>query len=571
MEDSYRGIGASRGIAIGKTYAFEKEQFEHEVKSLKPKEIDEEIERLVTALQRSEKELKKIERVTARKLGKGYANLFEAQIMLLHDPVLLKSIKGKIRKEQKSAALAIEEEFGHHLERFINSEDQFFQDRASDLRDIKERIIRNLHIRKLHSRIPEGSIVVSEHLSPADVILLSRNNVKGFVTDTGGKTSHMSLICKSLNIPMIVGLGNFSKLVTTGSQIVVDGTTGVVIINPQETTVAGYRKQQRNERQFDADASRTAGKPAYTRCGVRIAFYSNLDFKEELDGFFTSGSEGIGLFRSENLFIDGTKIPKVSEQLACYREMAETLAPMPVVIRLFDIGGDKLLYSPVREPNPNLGWRGVRILIDVPEILETQLRALLQANSEGNIHILLPMVTSIKEIRTITATIDRLYAENPATGGQRHEKPFIGAMIEVPAAAEIIEEITAEVDFISIGTNDLIQYTLAVDRNNVLVQDLFDKFHPAIIRQIHHIIATANKNRCSVSICGDMGSDPLALPFLLGCGLRKFSVVSADIPNLKKTVSSLTLAETEAVAEECLRLDCAEKIKGCLEHFLAAR
>ena len=571
IEDSYTGIGASRGIAIGTSYAFEKEQFEHENKSLEDKEIDNEIERFLGALHRSEKELKKIERVTTRKLGKSYANLFEAQIMLLHDSVLTETITARIRKERKAASIIIDEEFGRYLEQFINSDDQFFQERACDFRDIKERIIRNLHIRKLHSWIPEGTIVISEHLSPADVILLSRSNVKGFVTDTGGKTSHISLICKSLNIPMIVGLGNLSQQVKTGSQIIIDGSTGIVVINPAEKTLLRYLKKRDEELRYEADAFRTAEQPAYTKCGVRISFYSNIDFKEELEGLQASGSEGVGLFRTENLFIDGTKVPSESEQYNYYREMAETLKPLPLVVRLFDIGGDKLLYSPVREPNPNLGWRGIRILIDVPEILESQLRAVLRANTSGNIHILLPMISSLEEIVFIKNSLEKLCGEITSETGTTCEKPFIGAMIEVPAAVEMIEEITSAVDFISIGTNDLTQYTLAVDRNNVIVQDLFDKFHPAIIRQLHRVISTAQKNRCMVSICGDMGSDGLALPFLLGCGLRKFSVVSGDIAKLKKTVSRFTLEETEALASECLRLGSAAKIKGCLENFQAAR
>ncbi|MBN1278861.1 MAG: phosphoenolpyruvate--protein phosphotransferase [Chlorobiaceae bacterium] len=568
-EDAYRGIGTSRGIAIGAAYAFEKEQYEHENKVIAPDEAEQEIERFLEALRRSEKELKKIERVTTRKLGKGYANLFEAQIMLLHDPVLIESITNRIRTELKAASLVIDEEFGKYLEQFMNSDDQFFQERACDFRDIKERIIRNLHIKKLHSWIPEGSIVVSEHLSPADVILLSRSNVKGFVTDTGGKTSHIALICKSLNIPMVVGLGNFSQLVSTGDLLIIDGESGTVVINPDQKTIEYYTGKRDEALRFDADASLTAEQPAYTRCGVRISFFSNIDFKEELLGIRATGSEGVGLFRTENLFIDGTKVPSESEQLNYYLEMAETLAPMPLVVRLFDIGGDKLLYSPVREPNPNLGWRGIRILIDVPEILESQLRAVLQANVHGNIHILLPMISSIEEIRFIKETLDKLCSAIREEKGHA-EKPFIGAMIEVPAAVEMIAEISREVDFVSIGTNDLTQYTLAVDRNNVIVQDLFDKFHPAIVRQVHRVITTAQKNRCRVSICGDMGSDRLALPFLLGCGLRKFSVVCADIAKLKKLVSGITLAETEIVANECLQLDSAAKIKGRLEEYLAA-
>ncbi|NTW11254.1 MAG: phosphoenolpyruvate--protein phosphotransferase, partial [Chlorobiaceae bacterium] len=558
-----------RGIAIGECYAFVKEQGEHECRKLEPKDIGEEIERFVAALRRSEKELKKIERVTTRKLGKGYSDLFQAQIMVLHDPVLVKAISERIEAEHKPAHVIIEEEFDHYVEKLKNSDELLFRERADDLQDIKERIIRNLHIKKLHSWLPEGVIVASYHLSPADVILLSRSNIKGFITDTGGKTSHISLICKSLNIPIVVGLGNLSQKVTTGLKMIIDASTGKVIINPEEKTIAHYREKKDDEKKSDDSASLTAELPATTRCGTRITFYANIDFKEELDTIKSSGAEGVGLFRSENLFTDGTNTPRESLQFAYYREMAETIKPMPLDIRLFDIGGDKLIYSPIREPNPNLGWRGIRILVDLPDILESQIRAIIRANTHGNIDILIPMIVSLEEIRKVRAVIDKnfgeLEKEDPLI-----EKPEIGAMIEVPAAVELIDEITKAVDFISIGTNDLTQYTLAVDRNNIIVQDLFDTFHPAIIRQLYRIIGTAQKNRCRAMICGDMGSNPLALPFLLGCGLTRFSIVVSDIPNLKSQVSRYTLEETAELARQCLKLESASEVKACLEAYQAS-
>ena len=569
-EESYNGIGASRGIAIGECYVFIKETGSHEARELNEKNINEEIERFLTALNRSEKELKKIERVTIRKLGKGYSNLFQAQIMMLHDPVLIDAISDRIRLERKSAHLVIEEEFDHYVAKFINSDDLIFQDRADDLHDIKNRIIRNLNVRKLHSWIPEGVIVAADILSPADIILLSRNNIKGFVTDSGGSTSHISLICKSLNIPIVVGLGNLSQKITTGMQLIIDGSTGTVITNPEEQTIAGYISKKEAEQKSAADTSLTAMLPATTKCGIRITFYANIDFKEELLALKAAGAEGVGLFRSENLFTDGNNVPKESEQYSCYREMAEMITPMPLDVRLFDIGGDKLIYSPVKEPNPNLGWRGIRILIDLPDILDNQIRAIIRSNIHGNLAILVPMIISLDEIRHVRSIIDKHYAELTKEGNTQIEKPGVGAMIEVPAAVELIEEITKCADFISIGTNDLTQYTLAVDRNNVIVQDLFEKFHPAIIRQLHRVIRTAKKNHCKVTICGDMGSDPLALPYLLGCGLRRFSVVTSDIPKLKSMVSSYSIAEAEALTKECLTLDTSAKIKACLEAFQAA-
>ncbi len=569
-EDRYKGIGASKGIAIGECYSFVKEESDYEVRELNDQNINEEIERFLSALNRSENELKKIEQVTQKKLGKGYSNLFEAQIMMLHDPVLIEAISGRIKSERKSAHLVIEEEFDQYLEKFRNSEELIFQDRADDLHDIKNRIIRNLRIRKLHSWIPEGVIVSSDTLSPADIILLSRSNIKGFITDSGGKTSHISLICRSLNIPIVVGLGNLAQKVSTGMQLIIDGTTGTVITNPDEKTIADYQIKKDEAKRNDEDSSLMAALPATTQCGVRITFYANIDFKEELHDLISAGAEGVGLFRSENLFTEGTKVPKESEQYNYYREMADEIAPMPLDIRLFDLGGDKLIYSPVKEPNPNLGWRGIRILIDLPEILDAQLRAAIRANIHGNIDILIPMIISVDEIRQVRAIIDKHYEELSREADSQVEKPGIGAMIEVPAAVELIDEITRCVDFISIGTNDLTQYSLAVDRNNVIVQDLFDKFHPAIVRQLYRVITTANKNRCDAMICGDMGSDHLALPFLLGCGLRKFSVVVSDIARLKSLVSRYSLADTEVLAKKCITLETASAIKACLEAFQAA-
>jgi phosphoenolpyruvate-protein phosphotransferase (PTS system enzyme I) len=567
-EATYQGIGGSRGITIGECYALIREESNHEVRELNDKNISEEIERFLTALNRSEHELKKIEQLTIRKLGKSYSNLFQAQIMMLHDPILIDTISNRIRSERKGAHLVIAEEFDRYLQNFKNSDSLIFQDRADDFHDIKNRIIRNLHIRKLHSWIPEGVIVSSDSLSPADIILLSRSNVKGFVTDSGGKTSHISLICKSLKIPIVVGLGNISEKVSTGMPMIIDGNTGTVIIHPEEKTVDRYLKIKEEAKKNEENTSLTAELPATTKCGVRITFYANIDFKEEVHAITAAGAEGVGLFRSENLFTEGTKVPSESEQYTCYKEMAEAIAPMPLDIRLFDIGGDKLIYSPVKEPNPNLGWRGIRILIDLPKILDAQVRAVIRANRLGNVNILIPMIMSLDEIRYVRASVEKHYSELALES--EVEKPRIGAMVEIPAAVELIEEITRCANFISIGTNDLTQYSLAVDRNNVIVQDLFEKFHPAIIRQLYRIITTANKNHCKVMICGDMGSDPLALPFLLGCGLRKFSVVISDIPTLKSLVSHYTIAETEALTKQCLRLDTSAAIKASLEAFQTA-
>lgn len=567
-ETTYQGIGASKGIAMGECYAFIKEECILEARELNEKNSKDEVERFLNALNRSEHELTKIEQVTIRKLGTSYSNLFQAQIMMLHDPVLVETISNRILNEHKGAHLIIDDEFDKYLQRFKNSDNLLFQERADDLLDIKNRIIRNLDIRKLHSWIPEGVIVCSDNLSPADIILLSRSNVKGFVTATGGKTSHISLICKSLKIPMVVGLGPLADKVATGMDIVIDGSNGTVITNPEATTLEAYFVKQKHALQ-ESSTTTTTILPATTKCGVRVTFHANIDFREDAATVAMAGAEGVGLFRSENLFTEDTKAPKEEDQQECYSAIANTIAPMRLDIRLFDIGGDKLLYSPVKEPNPNLGWRGIRILLDLPEILDTQIRAIIKANTHGNIDLIIPMVMSLHEIHTVRESVERQYAELQEENYGQLNKPGIGAMIELPAAVELIEEITHCVDFISIGTNDLTQYTLAVDRNNVIVQDLFDRFHPAVMRQLHRIITVADKNHCYAMMCGDMASDPLALPFLLGCGLRNFSVVVSEVADLKAHVARYSLAETEQLAQECLALDNALAIKAHLEAFQA--
>lgn len=567
-EERFRGIGASKGIAIGPAYLFVNKEIENSCEKLEPGKAEEEIERFLSALQRSEKELEKIERVTTQKLGQAYSDLFQAQIMLLHDQVLTESVTRRIRDEKKPAQLVIDEEFDNYIEHFHKSSELLFQERAQDLVDIKNRIIRNLHNKKLQSKIPEGTIIVSSSLSPADIILFSRNNVKGFVTETGGKTSHVSLICKSLNIPIIVGLSNFTQKVSMEDPLVIDGGDGTAIVHPRDETMRVFLDKIAEESKIEAAACKLANTPAVTKCGIRLHIYSNIDVKEEIPSIRFAGAEGVGLFRSENLFIDSTKPPKEAEQTEYYREMAEALSPDPLVIRLFDIGGDKLIYSPISEPNPNLGWRGIRILIDVPEILDAQLRAILKANCRENIQILLPMISSLDEIMAIRDALEK-HVKDLEESGISFKKPELGAMIEIPAAVEIINEITKAVDFISIGTNDLTQYTLAVDRNNEIVQDLFDKFHPAIIRQLHRVITTACSNNCRVSLCGDMGSDPLALPFLVGCGLKEFSVVSADIAQLKSSARLFTVDEARELVSNCLSLPTASKIKDSLKKFQA--
>lgn len=566
-EHVLEAIGASKGVAIGKVYLFQRDKIEVEQGVLTDVQLEAELIRLETAIERSEKELNKIATITEQKVGATYSEIFTAQIMMLHDEVLMGTVRHRIIQERKHASVVINEEIAKHQQVLLASSDVSFRERVDDIQDLKERIIRNLQSGHLVSRIAEGSIVVATMLTPADVILFSRQNILGCATDGGGLTSHAALICQSLDIPMVVGLRQLAEQVRTGQVIIVDGYTGTVILNPKPETISTFERKQKRTTVSQTTIVKLAVAETKTKCGKRIRVYSNIDFKEEISGVTKYGSEGVGLYRSENLYLSTGKQPSEAEQYDYYLQLAESIAPKPLTIRLFDIGGDKLLLSSYKETNPNLGWRGARILIDVPEILENQVKAILRANIHGNIKMMIPMIASVEEIQTIQRSVAKVKAELKKQKEIINDELELGTMIEVPSAVAMIDEITKMVDFVSIGTNDLIQYTLAVDRNNDIVQNLYNKFHPAIVRMVGSVIRTAKKNKCDVSMCGEMASDKLAIPLLLGLGLESFSIVSASVPTFKKIVSTTTLEDAKELAKVCLLLSTAAEIEQELKRF----
>ncbi len=568
-EKVFEALGASKGVAIGKVYLFQRDKVEVEEGELTDAQLEAELIRLETAIERSEKELNKIASITEQKIGASYSQIFTAQIMMLHDETLMGIVRNRIIRERKHASVIVSEEIGKYQQILLASNDASFRERVEDIQDLKERIIRNLQSGHIVSRIAEGAVVVASMLTPADVILFSRQNIIGCATDAGGLTSHAALICQSLNIPMVVGLHQLSDQVATGQSIIVDGYTGTVILNPTPETIAAFERKQKRTTVSQTTIEKLAVAETKTKCGRRIHVYSNIDFKEEIPSVSKYGSEGVGLYRSENLYLSIGKQPSEAEQYDYYLQLAESIAPKPLTIRLFDIGGDKLLLSSYKETNPNLGWRGARILIDVPEILENQVKAILRANIHGNIKMMIPMIASVEEIQTIQKIIAKVKSELKKQKENVNDEIELGVMIEVPSAVMMIEEITKIVDFVSIGTNDLIQYTLAVDRNNEIVQNLYNKFHPAIVRMIATVIRTARKNKCDVSICGEMASDKLAIPLLLGLGLESFSIVSASVPTFKKIVSATTLEDAKELAKVCLSLPTAAEIEQELKRFKA--
>jgi phosphoenolpyruvate-protein phosphotransferase (PTS system enzyme I) len=564
------GIAAAPGIVMGPAYVFEKHIPRIEEKTIALDDVEREINRLKNAISRSEKELQKILSLAEQKMGDNKAKVFEAQIMILNDAILFDSIYRRIAKERKNSEFVVHGEITKYQQVMLSSSDEYMRERVHDVEDVKNRVIRNIQHEKTFSRFDDHTIVVAQILTPADTILFSRNEVLGYATDTGGNTSHAALFARALKIPSVVGLKSVTACVRTGDELVVDGYNGVVIVHPSEKTKRLCRERIEKFASFEAKLNTLRALPATTIDGKHIMLTSNIEFPEEMDYVNVQGSEGIGLYRTEGVLMGRDSFPDEEEQYEQYKTVADKAFPHPVIMRTFDIGGDKVMTQEHYEENPFLGWRGIRLSLDRPEIFLPQIQALLRASVRGNVRIMLPMVSGLKEILQAKKLI-----EDAKEKLRRNNVPFdegikIGVMIEVPSAAVLAGEIAQIVDFLSIGTNDLIQYLLAVDRDNEVVSSLYQEFHPAVLRTIDHIIRAAKTHNIPVGMCGEMAGDPLATLLLLGLGLDNFSVVPTILPEIKKIIRAVSVTEAKEIAIRALAMDSEEDVKEFLRINLAA-
>ncbi len=564
-ENKITGIAAAPGIVISKVYLFTKEKLD--INDSLVLNIDEAIINFDEALSKSKKELDKIFAIAKEKMDKTRAAIFEAQLMILDDPILIGNIKDRVKKEKRQPEYIVNDEISKYQQLMIISHEQYMNERASDIEDIKNRIIRNLQKKRWQSRITNDLIVVSDSLTPADAILLSRCNVKGFVTDHGGLTSHAAIVSRSLDIPAVVGTHNATKKIKDGDTIIVDGFHGYVIINPTDDQKQYFQTKADHLAELQRSLKELKDQPAQTKDGKEITLLANVDVTGEIDLVITNGAKGIGLYRTEQILEELGEFPSEGEQVKIYTNLATRIYPSPLTIRAFDIGGDKFKFLSFTEPNPFLGLRGVRLLLENETLFKTQIRAVLQASAHKNILFMLPMVTTISEIKKSMSIISVCKEE------LRSEKiPFdrnikIGIMIEVPSAAVMSFELASDVDFISIGTNDLIQYLMAVDRGNDLVSDLYQEFHPSVIRTLHHIIKETMRANKTVSICGEMAADTLAIPLLIGMGLPILSLSPTTIPYAKRIIRSISYQKAKVLADECLACSTEKEIAEKLERF----
>ncbi len=562
-ENKIAGIAAAPGIVIGQVYLFAKEKID--ISKAQITDIDEAIDNFHEALRISKKELNKIFEFARQKMDEVRAAIFEAQVMILDDPILIENIENRIKKEKIQPEYIVANEISKYQELMIISHESYMKERAHDIEDIKNRIIRNLQKKRWQSKIDSKLIVVSETLTPADTLLFSKREALAFVTDHGGLTSHAAIISRALNIPAVLGTHKATELINDGDIIIVDGFHGYIITNPTEEQINFFTEKQKKLQELQKGLEELKDQPAVTLDGKEIKLEANVDVTGEIDIVLTSNAAGIGLYRTEQILNEIGFFPDEEEQTKIYSKLASRMYPKFLTIRAFDVGGDKFRISDYKEPNPFLGLRGIRFLLENESIFRSQIRAVLRASENKNIRFMIPMISTIEEVWQTLDIINECKSDLKKEKIKFDNQMKTGIMIEVPSAAVMAKDFSEEVDFFSIGTNDLIQYLMAVDRGNDMVSDLYQEFNPIVIRTIHHIVEAAKHSKIPISICGEMAADTLAMPLLVGLGMDSLSMSPVTIPYAKKIIRGFEYKKAKALAEECLKckteIDIQKKVK----------
>ena len=560
------GVPAAPGITIGEAYFFDKKVFKAEKTEIA--DTEEAVAQFRAALEKSKKELKKILDLALEKLGKDRAVIFEAQIMILDDPVLIETIENRIRDEKLAPAFIVDDEISKYEKMMNASDDPYMKERAHDVHDIKNRIIRNIRKEKWKSKVPYDKIIVAESLTPSDTVLFAKRRAKAFVTDFGGLTSHTAILARSLNIPAVVGVHDASIEIKSGDKLIVDGFYGRVYINPDEETLRKYERKIEKLHELEKELQEIIKSESVTLDGRRIRVMGNLDVLDELKFMQQYDADGIGLVRTEQLFADEGFLPDEERQFEVYKELAGACPNTEVVIRVFDVGGDKVLPVDVKESNPFLGWRGIRFLLDNKTHFKEQIRAILRASAFGKVKILFPMVSVLEELHEVRRIIDECKTDLRNKNIPFDESIEIGTMIEVPSAAVLVHKMARYVDFISLGTNDLVQYLMAVDRTNEIVSELYQEFNPAVLQTIKFVQERSENRGLEVTICGEMAADTMAVPLLIGLGIKSLSVSAVSIPYVKRMVKSVNYEEAVKLAERCLAKDTHAEVVAEVNAFI---
>ncbi len=566
-EKIFKGIAASKGISIGRPFVYRAEVPSYKV-DISPAQIvssDAEISDYENAVTQSVKELNKIFTLAKEKLDDKNLQIFEAQLSFLYDNFFHTKVKERIRSENKQAFAVFKEEIQILENAIVSSRDEYIRDRVNDIEDMKNRVLRNLLKGRLVSKITENSIVIARNLSPADTILFSNRNLLGIATDLGGINSHVALISRSLRIPAVVAMQDISVNISSEDSVIIDGYKGLVIRNPSEETIRSYKEQIVKNSELERRLEEIEKLPAETKDGKPVRLSTNLEFNNEVDYVVTHYGCDVGLYRTEHLFMEQGDFPSEEDQYRQYKFLAEHIYPKTVTIRTFDIGGDKILPDSQKELNPFLGWRGIRICLDKKETFLAQLRAILKASTGGNLKIMLPMISGIEEVKKTFRYLEEAKSQLREANIRFDEKIQVGVMIEIPSAVLLADELGKMVDFFSIGTNDLVQYALAVDRDSSLVCEMYEKFHPAVLRLIDMTVKSAARNNIPVSVCGEMASDPYASLLLIGMGVTELSVVSTQYLEIKRLIRLVNFENSRKVAAKVLTMSTIEEVKNYIE------
>ena len=563
-ETRFQGVGVSPGIARGVVQVMRDELEEIVRDKIDPLQIGAEIARFEAALVQTRMQILEMQQRIAEAIGTKDAGIFDAHLLVVEDRTLIDEVLRKLEIDLVKVEVVFEEVARRYAETLSKIDDPYLRERALDIQDVMRRVIRNLQ-GKAPKTMPlpgEAHILVAHNLTPSDTAAMDRHRVLGIATDLGSRTSHTAIMARSLGIPAVVGLHDVTEKLESGSMALLDGFTGKVIINPSPETLAYYGEVEVRQFKVSKELAELREQPATTRDGQHIVLSANIELADDIVNVATNGAEGIGLYRTEFLYLDRDSLPGEDEQYETYRRVAETVRPHPLIIRTFDLGGDKIAggIDVSDELNPFLGWRAIRFCLEHEEVFKPQLRAILRASAVGNVKIMFPMISGLAEMRRTLAVLDQCKEELRSAGVAFDPNLQIGAMIEIPSAAICSESLAPTVNFFSIGTNDLIQYAIAIDRVNERTAHLYEPTHPAVLRLINMVGEAARKNKLWFGICGEMAGEIEITPLLLGLGVDELSVSPTLVPRVKSAIRSLALDECRQLAQEAMQLETPAEI-----------
>jgi len=561
-----KGIPASPGISMGKAFLFDTHEMGQAVKRpILEEEAPAEVRRFKEALNKTRQEIAKIKEKISRNIGAEHGEIFSAHLLVLEDAMLVDEVISRIKKERLAVEYIFQDVLRKYIKAFSNIDDEYLRERMSDINDVGRRVLKNLVGAKHDTlcELKQPAVVIAYDLSPSDTACMHKQSVIAFATDIGGRTSHTAIMAKSLEIPAVVGLEDVTAVVKNGDYVIVDGNKGIVIVHPAQETIKGCELEKKGFEEKERGLLSLRDLAAETLDGRKIEIVANIELPEEVTSVIYHGAQGVGLYRTEYFYMNRSDLPSEEEHFEAYKSVAQNMAPHSVIIRTLDLGGDKFLshLEVPLEMNPFLGWRAIRFCLARPDIFKVQLRAILRASAYGKLKMMYPMISGLEELRQANAILQDVSAELKAKNIAFDENMEVGAMIEIPSAAVISDLLAREVDFFSIGTNDLIQYAIAVDRVNEKIAYLYESTHPGILRLIKNIIDNGHKAGIWVGMCGEMASEPELVPILLGLGLDEFSMSSLIVPEIKKIVRSISMEQAKEIAQKAMSFSTGREVE----------